>query len=350
MVARSYCLICGRAPGCPQPHPRAPPISFILDRVEWWWQQQLEDEGIEVLIHVQNRIVSRAQLLAAQWSEADIRRPLRRRRWQIIHPGVYATHTGPIGYDERLLAALLYAGPDAGWSHYTAAEQLGLLKADDRRPVYLTIPGKRRVRPRPNVMLYRDEHWKDRLAAVIPPRSTAAHAVLDIVAISNSADEAAAVIAEACQSGRVDPAAILSALDERRRLRYRSELRPILADVAAGSHSLLELRYLRDVERRHGLPAGVRQRQVGKEFTDVAYPRFGLVVELDGRFHLAPHRRWRDLDRDNRATLRAESTLRYGWFDITSRPCAAAVQVFQVLRRRDPTLSATPCGPTCQLA
>ncbi|HEY0688442.1 MAG TPA: hypothetical protein VGD71_05320 [Kribbella sp.] len=317
--------------------------------MDWWWRQELEDEGIHVLIHTQNRIVSRSQLLAARWSEGDIRRPLRRRHWQTVHPGVYATHTGPIGYDERLVAALLYAGPDAGWSHYTAAEQLGLIKCDDRRPVYLTIPGHRRVRARPNLVIHRDEYWDQRLARVIPPRRTAAHAVLDIVEISSSIDDAAALIAEACQSGRVTPAEILRALDGRTRLRYRSELRPILADVAAGSHSLLELRYLRDVERLHGLPTGVRQRQVDQEFTDVAYLEFGLVVELDGRFHLAPQRRWRDLDRDNRATLRAESTLRYGWFDITSRPCGAAVQVLQVLRRRAPALTATPCAPSCPL-
>jgi hypothetical protein len=219
--------------------------------MDWWWQQELEDEGIHVLIHTQSRIVSRGQLLAAGWSDVDIRRRLRRRHWQTVHPGVYSTHTGPIGYDEQLVAALLYAGPDAGWSHYTAAEQFGLIKPDDRRPVHLTIPGHRRVRSRPNLVIHRDENWEKRLARVIPPRSTAAHAVLEIVDISSSIDEAAVVIAEACQSGRVSPVQILQALEDRRRLRYRRELRPILADVAAGSHSLLELRYLRDVERRH---------------------------------------------------------------------------------------------------
>ncbi len=138
---------------------------------------------------------------------------------------------------------------------------------------------------------------------------------------------------------------LLVALDERPRLRHRGALRPIIAEVAAGSHSLLELRYLHDVERRHGLPTGQRQRAVDCEFTDVFYP--GLQVELDGRLHLVPHQRWRDLDRDNRATLRGESTLRYGWFDIVGRPCAAAVQVLTILRRSQPALTARPCGPAC---
>ncbi|MEU4289638.1 type IV toxin-antitoxin system AbiEi family antitoxin domain-containing protein [Kribbella sp. NPDC026596] len=315
--------------------------------MDWWWRGQLAAEGIEGLIHAQGRIVGRAQLTAAGWSEAQIRRWLRSRRWQRVHPGVYATHTGPVGYAERRLAGLLYAGPEAAWSHHTAAEQLGLIKSDENRPVHVVIPEHRRVRAQPNLVVHRDEHWSDRLAAVIPPRRTPAHAVLDIVGTSQSLDQAAAAIAEACQSGRISPADIERSLIDRPRLRHRGALRPIIADVAAGSHSLLELRYLRDVERRHALPAGQRQRAVDREITDVFYNGFELVVELDGRLHLAPHQRWRDLDRDNRATLRAESTLRYGWFDITNRPCAAAVQVLDVLRRTQPTLFGKPCGPTC---
>jgi very-short-patch-repair endonuclease len=317
--------------------------------MDWWWRRQLDGEGLDALIDAQNRIVSRPQLMAAGRTDKEIRRQLRRRSWKTVHPGVYATHTGPIGYEAQLLAGLLYAGPEAAWSHYTAAEQLGLVKPDSDRHVHLTIPINRRVRARPNLRIHRVDRWSDRLAAATPPRSAPAHAVLEVVGLTSTLDDAAAVIAGACQSGRVDPAEILRALRCHRRLRHGRDLKPILVDVAAGSHSLLELRYLRDVERAHGLPTGIRQRQVGDEFTDVAYPDFGLLVELDGRLHLAPGRRWKDLDRDNRATLRAESTLRYGWLDLTSRPCDAAVQVLQVLRRKAPHLTATRCGPTCPL-
>ncbi|MFF1822051.1 hypothetical protein ACFVWG_32390 [Kribbella sp. NPDC058245] len=315
--------------------------------MEWWWRRQLADEGIQAVIRSQARIVSRVQLLAAGWPSDRIRQQTRNHRWQTVHPGVYSTHTGPIGYDERLIAALLYAGPDAAWSHYTAAEQLGLLKPAPDRLVHVIVPDARQVRGRPGLVIHRDVYWADRLARAVPPRRTGAHAVLDIVGITRTLDQAAAVIAEACQSGRVHPAAIATALDSRGRLRHGRALRPILTDVAAGTHSLLELRYLRDVERRHGLPTGTRQRAVDCEFTDVHYDGFTLNVELDGRLHLIPNRRWRDLDRDNRATLRAEATLRYGWFDITTRPCPTAVQVLTILRRTDPTLTAHPCGPGC---
>ncbi|GAA1663749.1 hypothetical protein GCM10009745_01760 [Kribbella yunnanensis] len=315
--------------------------------MEWWWHRHLADKGIQELIRSQHLVVSRVQLLSAGWTSDRIRQRIRSRRWQTVHPGVYSTHNGPIGYDERLIAALLHAGPDAAWSHYTAAEQLGLLKPSPDRPVHVAIPDHRTIVRRPGLVIHRDSHWADRLARATPPRRTAAHAVLDIVGIAQTLDEAAAVIADACQSGRVHPTAIAAALTTRGRLRHGRSLRPILADVAAGSHSLLELRYHRDVERRHGLPTGHRQRAIDREFTDVHYDPFGLNVELDGRLHLIPQQRWRDLDRDNRATLRAETTLRYGWLDITTRPCTAAVQVLKILRRTIPDLPAHPCSSTC---
>jgi very-short-patch-repair endonuclease len=316
--------------------------------VDPWWQDDLDAEGIEVLIHSQDRIVSRPQLLAAsEWTQTEIRSRLRRRRWQTVHPGVYATHTGPIEYYARIVAGLLYAGPEASWSHYTAAEQLGLIRRNEDRPVYLTVPAHRVVVRQPGLIIRRTRHWESRRGTVVPPRSTGVHAVLDIVDISASLDDAAAIVAEACQSGRVTTAQLAVALEERVGLRYRRELRPVLRDVAAGSHSLLEIRYLRNVERRHGLPRGIRQRGIEGDVTDVAYDGFGLVVELDGRYHLRPDRRWKDLDRDNRATLRSESTLRYGWNDIQSRPCEAAAQVLAVLRRTTPPPPSTPCSPTC---
>lgn len=79
----------------------------------------------------------------------------------------------------------------------------------------------------PGLVIRRTKHWNARLDKVIPPRSTGVHAVLDIVNISASIDDAGAIIAEACQSGRIKAAAIAAALEERVGLRYRRELRPI---------------------------------------------------------------------------------------------------------------------------
>lgn len=129
---------------------------------------------------------------------------------------------------------------------------------------------------------------------------------------------------------------------------------PTLDDVAAGAHSLLELLYLRDVERRHGLPRGRRQRPVQRggqrEWTDVSYDEYATLVELDGRLgHSEVAEAWRDMRRDNAAALAGEAALRYGWADVTGRPCEAAGEVGAVLRSRGWTGLPRRCGDSCTL-
>jgi very-short-patch-repair endonuclease len=314
-----------------------------------WWKDDLEKDGIDHLIFDQGGVVSRAQLLTAGWKDDQIRQRVRARHWRRVHPGVYASFTGPLDYHANLLAGLLYAGAGAMWSHHTAAEQLGLIRIDTGRPVHLTVPEARRVTKRPRLVIHRSRQCLQRRHTVVPPRSSEPHAVLDVVSVARSFDDASSTVLEALQSGKVTAAQLNQAMAGRRGLRFRRDLRPIVSAAAEGAHSLLEVHYLREVERRHGLPAGTRQRAVENEFTDVAYEGHGLVVELDGRFHLEPEQRRRDMDRDNRAAIRNERTLRYGWHDVTVRPCLVAAQVDTMLRRSGPT-SARPCGPTCALA
>ena len=110
----------------------------------------------------------------------------------------------------------------------------------------------------------------------------------------------------------------------------------MLSDVAKGVESPLELRYLRDVERAHGLPEGQRQRYRGglRHRTDVSYDEFAVLVELDGRLGHEGAGRFRDMRRDNDFALRALLTLRYGWPDVVDRPCEVAFQVATVLADR----------------
>jgi hypothetical protein len=51
-------------------------------------------------------------------------------------------------------------------------------------------------------------------------------------------------------------------MQARKKLRWRGELTEALGDVAGGTHSGLERRYLRGVERPHGLPLAIRQARV----------------------------------------------------------------------------------------
>jgi len=55
------------------------------------------------------------------------------------------------------------------------------------------------------------------------------------------------------------------------------------------------------------------------------------VVELDGRLGHDGVGRFRDMRRDNHATVDGEVTLRYGSADVNGEPCLVARQVGEVL-------------------
>jgi len=139
----------------------------------------------------------------------------------------------------------------------------------------------------------------------------------------------------------------------RHRLRWRRDLAEVLAADWAGVHSGLEHRYLRDAERPHGLPPGIRQalaRCAGRnEYRDVLYEEYGVAVELDGRAAHPGDLRWRDIRRDNSAAAAGVVTLRYGWIDVSQRPCWVAAQVARVLARRG-YCGFRPCAPGCPVA
>jgi len=135
----------------------------------------------------------------------------------------------------------------------------------------------------------------------------------------------------------VDPHALALALD----------------DVADGAESVLELRYVNGVERSHGLPAATRQQRstrAGRRWRDDnAYEQQRVLVELDGRLGHVGEGAFRDRSRDNGALLDGWVTLRFGWQDVTQRPCLVAADVAKVLRDRGWSGRARRCGRQCRL-
>ena len=118
-----------------------------------------------------------------------------------------------------------------------------------------------------------------------------------------------------------------------------------------GTYSVLEHRYLTQVERPHGLPVGSRQRRVRQgrtpAYRDVDYVELATVVELDGRIgHEETLDAWSDLDRDVDALVAGELTVRAGWGQVL-QPCRLAVAVGQILGQRGWAEVVQPCGPGC---
>src|SRR5690242_16501161 len=66
-------------------------------------------------------LVTRDQALAAGLSEDAIGRRVRSGRWVRLHPNVYRLAGAPDTWEQRILAAVLAAGPTAIASHLSAA-------------------------------------------------------------------------------------------------------------------------------------------------------------------------------------------------------------------------------------
>ena len=189
-------------------------------------------------------------------------------------------------------------------------------------------------------------NWTARVSAAL------LDTVLDM-AERGDADKAIARLSKACQRHRTTTAQVAEALDRRARHRWRGLLVDALSDVAGGVESALEYRYVRRVERPHGLPRARRQRVAviggrGRR-TDNDYEPFGVVVELDGRLGHEGEAVFRDRTRDNDTTISGKATLRFGWADIDAHACEVAQDVGLVLWSRGWRGKLRRCGVDCRV-
>lgn len=304
----------------------------------------------------QGGVVTRIQAQNNGLSVKAIDSRLRSGAWQYVFtpaiPGTrrsaYATFTGPIGVHARLWAAVLVSGRGATLSHETAAALHGLLDQEGlRRPLHVTVPADRRVKPPEGVVIhYSRSVDRTRHPARLPPQTRLEETVIDLTQTAASLDQASGLIAQAVQRGLTTHDRILAVVDERKKLRWRDELRESCGAAGSGAHSLLELRYMRLVEQAHGLPRAerqVRRKADGRAYiVDNRYARYRVRVELDGQRGHTGDGVFRDMWRDNAAALDGDQQLRFGWDDVDLRCCESAAIVGALLN-----VPPKPCGPNC---
>ena len=294
--------------------------------------------------------ISRRQLLDAGLNRKKIARRLTRGRWQQLYRGVYATFSGTPPRETWLWAAVLRAGEGAVLSHQTAAELHGLIDSQ-ADAICVTVPASRRVTARGLVVRISGRIGQARQPNRDPPRTSVEETVLDLAQLSRTLDDACGWITRACGKRLTTEEKLRAALALRTRMRWRIELDDVLAAAGSGIHSVLEYRYLRDVERAHGLPRSRHQVRVvidGKTvYRDAYYEEYQLAVELDGRLAHPDDERWRDSQRDNQASARGVQTCRYSWRDVYAHPCETAILQAQILQRRGWRGTPRPCSARC---
>jgi hypothetical protein len=302
------------------------------------------------LAWTQDGVLTTSQAVGGGLTWAMIRSRLEQRRWQRLETGVYAVFSGPPGRRTVLWGAVLRSGPGAVLSHQTAAE-LGGLTDRPSSLIHITVPGDRYVERIPGIVIHRSSRVGQAVHPVLtPPRTRLEETVLDLAGAAATLDDACGWITRAVGRRLTTPAQLQEAMTLRARLRWRRQMAQALTAEWRGVHSSLEYRYLRDVERPHLLPRGVRQARARQGsstiYRDVLYDQYALAVELDGRVAHPGDQRWPDIQRDNAAAAGGILTLRYGWYDVTERPCQVAAQVATALQLRGYTL-ARGCSPVC---
>jgi hypothetical protein len=319
-------------------------------------------DGCQQLLDFQHGVIARWQVPATGPEQAAMHTLVRSGRWRQLYRGVYASFTGDPPRNCLLWAAVLRAGPGAVLSHYTAAE-LDHLTDQPSTALHVTvdhlrriaIPGQVRSELAPPIVVHRSRRIDQARHPVrSPPRTRIEETVLDLTQVAASFDRAFGWLSAACGRRLVMPQQLMAAVTARPRLRWRPEILAAIETVAEGVHSNLEFRYVRGVERPHGLPAARRQakvtRQGRSQYFDNLYQPYGVAVELDGVAAHLTENRWRDIHRDNRDAQAGIITLRYSWTDVTCRRCEVADEVASVLRLRNWPGPFRSCSPACHAA
>jgi hypothetical protein len=278
-------------------------------------------------------------------------------RWRCVAPRVYATFSGPLTRDARLVAALSYAGPAAILSHQTAGEVWGM-RPITGGPVHVTVPYRcSAVSQPPLVIVHRSRAFKHIAVPGLPPITTRADTVVDLAVAEHAARDAMRTLTALVTSRQAATSQVRERLRDRPPRRYGRALTQALDRIDAGVQSALEELYAVEVEAAHGLPSARRQQPFlvdGRRLIeDAVYDNIGvaLTVRLNGGSHLLPDVAYRDRRRDNAAEFAGRSRLVFGWDELCRDPCAAALEVAGVLWRSGWNGPLRPCprGRECRV-
>lgn len=297
-------------------------------------RRQPVPDAVDRLAFAQAEVITREQCLGCGLGRHALDRLVGEGRWVRMCTGLFRTVQGVPPWSSWARGGVLVGGDRARLGGRAAALGWGLVEQPPEEICVLVpnataaprTPGPWEfVRERPGV--------RDPRTTGDPPRAGIEDITLDL-ASAGSESEVVTWLAAAVQTRRTDARRLLRAADRRLRLRHRALITELLADLAAGAHSALEIAYLNEVERAHGLPTAERQVRRGRTCADVFYRPFQLLIELDGRIGHTGAGRFRDMRRDNAAAGQGLATLRFGWTDVHGRPCEVALQVAENLRLR----------------
>ncbi|MET9467077.1 hypothetical protein ABZY44_20185 [Streptomyces sp. NPDC006544] len=235
------------------------------------------------------RVLSLAQLREHGVSASDAAE----RDWQQVLPGVFLLHSGPATSEERLQAALLYAGRRGDEVMITGLTALALYRFSctptlPRLPqIDVLVPNTRRLRSTGQVRLVRTHTPPRPMEVDGLPVVPVARAVADAVAQLSDAATVRRLLSEAVRTGHCEPAAVVRELTVARLLN-RPHVVDAVESLLAEGRAIAEDR-LYQLVRGFELPEpvwNVDLRLPGGPHlggVDAYWPEHAVAVEIDTR-------------------------------------------------------------------
>ncbi|MFF4367418.1 hypothetical protein [Streptomyces sp. NPDC001594] len=216
------------------------------------------------------------------------------RPWQQVLPGVFLLHAGPATSEERLHAALLYAGKRGnGEAMITGLAALALYRFSST-PALLSlshidvlVPNTRRLRSTGDVRIVRAHTPPRPLEVTGVPVAPVARAVADAVAQLDDAAAVRRILSEAVRAGHCEPAAVVRELTVARLLN-RPHVIDAVESLLAEGRAIAEDR-LYQLVRGYELPEpvwNVDLRLPGGPHlggVDAYWPEQAVAIEIDTR-------------------------------------------------------------------
>jgi len=289
------------------------------------------------LLHRQAGIITRGQALDHLSAKA-IEHRLATGRWRRIHHGVYATHTGPLGFRERVWIAVLAVSAEPGTAYLAGLHALCTwgLRGIEPAAIDVLVPHGRRPGPPAGVRVRRSGIAFDQRPDRWPPSTGPGRSLVDAAQWARSDREARLITAASFQQRVVNLPQVRRAATALTTARRRALVLETAADCASGSHSLGELDFLA-LCRRSGLPTPTRQAVRsdgrGQRFLDAAFDPWKVAVEIDGAHHLDVARMWDDAVRGNALELDGYTVLRYPAYAVRREPRRIAAEIRRALRQ-----------------
>jgi very-short-patch-repair endonuclease len=280
-------------------------------------------------------VLSRPQLYALGVTRSTVRAHIRAGRWQRIGDQSVHLGNGALSQVGEQWAAVFQGGPRACLDGASALIAAGLDRYEVTR-IRVSVPRGARNRRNKRFDIRQTRRWSvEDIIAVGVPRTRPATAAVRAGLWASTDRQAAYVVTLAVQQGIAAADDVGRELLRIRRDRRRALLHTVVNDLLDGAKSLGELDVGRELRRR-GLPEPERQvlrkDDRNRYFLDLYWPRWKLVVEVDGIHHTWAENVVGDALRQNALTLDGDTVLRLPLLGLRVEPDAFFAQIEQALR------------------